>query len=239
MDDCYHEHCENLRMLNQGVNAVKKTLREHIAANDEHRVIIFTRIFSLIVDSWTEVRLFKLVSEYNAFSDNEKKKLFSPFTKVENKWLFALEWSFCKRFGINDPSLINSHPEGIKYEKIKQTIKKDLIESRLIRNRVAHGQWRVAFNKKITRVNHDITKSLKQDNILRIQFRLVLFDALAQIIQDLAVSQTAFVKNFDSNYKVIENQRQNLEYISYEKYRQKLIEKREKSKKIKESQTQN
>jgi len=102
----------------------------------------------------------------------------------------------------------------------------ELVESNQSRNRIAHGQWQFAFNNDLLGINKDLTAKLRKENIVKLQLRLKMFINLAQIIHDLAVSKTTFTRDFDRNYRIVEEQKQNFHNRNYEDYRKKMIMKR-------------
>jgi hypothetical protein len=229
VENNYQEHCENLRMLEQGYVAVERTLKGYISKRDKHRTIAFTRLLSLIIDSWIEVRLMKLLHELNAYSEIEKQKILHART-FEDQWLKALEVAYNKAFLLNDNSP-ESKTAIMQYFSLKNAIIGDIKQSRELRNRIAHGQWRFAFNGDCTRLNLIITEKLEAQNILSLKFKLELFRILAQIIHDLAVSPETFSRDFEKNYRIILNQKRNGDQINYQKYIEKLALSYENSKK--------
>jgi len=106
-------------------------------------------------------------------------------------------------------------------------ISNDLLESNQLRNRISHGQWSYAFNNDLLGINESLTRQLRQENIVKLQLRLKMFISLAQIIHDLAVSKPTFERDFDRNYRKIEDQKRNFHSRDYDDYKNKMILKRE------------
>lgn len=226
----YKQHCENLRTLQKAIEIVQRNLRECISLDESDQVFVYTKILSHLVNSWVEVRLMKLIYECGAFSDSEKTKIIAS-KKLESKWVTALNIAFCKSFGVSGPKKIRSQTivpftARSQYEALLLIIKNDLLDSNRIRNKIAHGQWRFAFNEEFTAINGELTKTLTQENILKLQFRLAMFKSLAQIINDLAVPKSTYQRDFDANFKIIEEQRRNAKTTDYEEYKQKMVAKK-------------
>ena len=238
MANLYKQHCENLRELEQAIEIVERNLRQAISLNLLQQVFVYTKILSHLVNTWAEVRLMKLVYECGAFSDSEKMKIVGR-KELEQKWVEALNKAFCKAFNVSAPSKINKQttvPFTAKSQReaLLSIIKNDLLDSCSIRNRIAHGQWVFAFNTELTAVNEELTKKLAGENILKLQFRHAMFKSLVQIIHDLAVSKATFQRDFDRNYKIIEEQRRNSQLTDYEIYKQKMIARKTKGLQLKE-----
>lgn len=231
MSNFYKQHCENLQSLEQATKTVQRTLREYTSIEEEKNAYVYTKILSYLVNSWIEVRLMKLVYECGAFDDSEKSKIIKG-GNLEKKWKTALDIAFCKAFSVNQPKNIKTQttvPFSAKsqYDALLDIIKVDLLESSSIRNRIAHGQWLHAFTNDMMRINGTLTSKLRKENILMIQCRLAMFKSLAQIIHDLAVSKPTFQRDFDTNYKRIEEQRRNFRNIDYDSYKKNMIHKKE------------
>ena len=223
----YRQHCENLTMLEKGIKTVQRTLRDYISNDDVSRSYVYTRILSHLVNSWIEVRLMKLVYTRGAFTDSEKMKIIDSRNSLERKWITALNWAFCNAFGLINPRDINeiNLPTQTfeQYSKLLEIIRGDLVPTFSIRNRIAHGQWKYAFTSNLKNINYPFTNKLKKENILVLQYRLRMFKSLAQVIHDLAVSTSTFQRDFNNNFKKIENHKKNSNQSDYEKYKRKMI----------------
>jgi len=182
---------------------------------------------SHLINTWAEVRVLKLIYETDAFSDIEKQKIIQT-NSLNNRWEVALTIAFCKAYNIPDHKKIGkaNYTPRIRYYALLDLINDDLLKSYQLRNRIAHGQWKYAFNNDLLDINRDLTGELRQENIVKLQLKLKMFISLAQIIHDLAVSTPTFERDFDTNYKKIEEQKRNFHNRSYEDYKQKMIEKR-------------
>jgi hypothetical protein len=172
----------------------------------------------------------KLIYEIGAFAGAEKTRIIAC-DALEKKWTKALDIAFCKAFNVSNPKYVSKQttvPYSAKtqYSALSSIIKTDLLESNSIRNRTAHGQWKYAFTNDMLKINGALTGKLKKENILKVQFRLAMFKSLAQIIHDLAVSKPTFERDFNANYKRIEEQRRNSLTADYNSYKEKMIAKK-------------
>jgi len=226
MKSYYEEHCENLRMIDQAIKTVQRTLRDYISKDEETNIYIYTKILSHLINTWAEVRILKLIYEIDAFSDIEKQKIIQT-DSLNKRWEMALTIAFCKAYNISNKKINNAnYTQRMRYNALLDLISNDLLESYQLRNRIAHGQWKYAFNNELLDINAELTKELRKENIVKLQLKLRMFKSLAQIIHDLAVSTPTFERDFDTNYRKIEEQKRNFHNRSYEDYKQKMIEKR-------------
>ncbi|HCW54752.1 MAG TPA: hypothetical protein DG753_13685, partial [Clostridium sp.] len=70
------------------------------------------------------------------------------------------------------------------------------------RNRIAHGQWIIAFNNVLSDFSSEITKELNKDNYILLIQKLDIFKEIAFMINNLVAStlKKQFKNNFDEYY---------------------------------------
>lgn len=227
MKTLYEAHCENLRMVGQAIKTVQMTLRNYISKEEDKNVDVYTKILSHLINTWAEVRILKLIYENSAFSDSEKQQIINA-NGLNERWKKALTIAFCQAYSISNHSKIDFAPytPRMRYNALLNLIDSDLLRSSQLRNRISHGQWKYAFNNDLSDINDSLTRELRKENIVTLQLKLKLFESLSQIIHDLAVSKPTFERDFDKNFKVVEEQKRNYHNRSYDKYGEKMIEKR-------------
>jgi len=230
MKTYYKQHCENLRMIEKAITSVQRMLREYIRKDQPMNVYIYTKLLSHLINSWAEVRALKLIYEKAAFSDAEKLKLIKC-DQLDARWILLLTISFCKSYKIL-PRKLDSVETPItartRYKMLSELAQNDLLESSQLRNRIAHGQWKYAFNKDMLEINQQLTMRLRQENIVKLQLKYKMFKSLAQIIHDLAVSRPTFERDFDKNFRKLEGQKANFHGRKYDDYKNMLIARRQK-----------
>ena len=113
----------------------------------------------------------------------------------------------------------------VRYNELKNLISSDLLPSIEIRNRIAHGQWKIAFTNNLRNTSSPLTGQLRLENIVLLQLKKKLLIGLSSLIHDLAVSPLTFERDFDKNYKLIEQNKRNLHKRDFCLYKQKMIDK--------------
>lgn len=212
-------------MLENAISAVQLSLKDSIRKNEKAKVDAFTRLLAHLVSSWIEVRVLKLIYEPNAFRDDQIKEMLK--IKVLNeRWKKALLFSYSKSFKISDPSQIQDK----RYEYLANLINLDFLESNQVRNRLAHGQWKYAFNNELTAINLDLTEKIENENIMKLQIKLNIFKDIAQIIHDLTVSKPTFERDFNIYFNRVKENKNHYEKKNYERYKKILIRSHEKHK---------
>ncbi len=237
MDILYPQHCENLRLIGSAIKCIERNLRNSISKEEETYINIHTKILSHLINSWAEVRILKLVyentafkyspeySKYDAFTDAEKREIIKQ-ASLDQRWRMALNISFSKAYKISIKDIDNiavSFSARTKYAALLEILRSDLLGSSELRNRIAHGQWKYALNSNLLSINTDLTGKLNVENIVKLQLKLKMFKSLAQIIHDLAVSKPTFERDFDKNFRKIEEQKRNFHNRKYGDYKEKMV----------------
>ncbi|HII92125.1 MAG TPA: hypothetical protein HA262_08170 [Methanosarcina sp.] len=233
MNSYYYEHCENLKVLEKAISSVEVTLKYSIRKEETIKVDVYTKILAFLVNSWTEVRIIKLIYEINAFTEDEIKTVIGSGS-LEKRWKKTLEIAYYKSFQNDASNPINKN----RYDSLIDIITEHLKSSAEVRNRLAHGQWKYAFNNKLLDINQDLTRMINDDNYLKISLRYKIFKDLSQMIHNLAVSTPTFKRDFDCIYNRITEKQQQLHNKKYEDFANFLISKEMKYKQSKkESKT--
>lgn len=222
----YIHHCQNLKEIENAINLVEIDLRRYISAEKDAHVYRYTKILSYLITCWTEVRVLKLTFERNAFTPTEIDSILK--CSLENKWVSTLEIAISKAYNINRNGNISNQLDftaRARYNEIVTLIKNDLVPSIEIRNRIAHGHWLIAFTNDLKNKSEDLTRQIRTENIVTLQLKKKLLSGLSQLIHDLAVSPSTFERDFDRNYRLIEQNKRNLHKRNYQVYKKKMVEK--------------
>ena len=224
----YKFHVENLRSIEIALSNAAISARKSISQKNNPATQSFIRLYAFLLGAWAETRLHKLINESGAFSDEEKTKIFSQGTHLD-QWIKIVEVSFRKYYKITKSDLNEKtlpHSAFHKLNTIRDILDGDLRLIIEVRNKLAHGQWVYPLNSSCTDVESNKYALINKENIMSLQFKRALLSTVADIIHDLVVSIPTFHRDFDSHYKNIVNIRNNLSCRTYTDYQHALIEKR-------------
>jgi hypothetical protein len=73
-------------------------------------------------------------------------------------------------------------------QELKRLIRQYIVEPSLLRNKVAHGQWKIALNRDNTAENHDLTNALNSLDIVTILRWFKIHKHISQIVEVLIES---------------------------------------------------
>ncbi len=226
----YKFHCSNLRKISASIKLIQRDLRESISTKNSKNEFLYTRLLSQLVSTWIETRLNKLIEEPSCYVDAEKKLIRKQRTQMD-KWMTALNISVCKANSLAFSNKIRVIEKNLpfieksKYKEIKEVIKKDLLSSTQIRNKLAHGQWEYAFLSDFSSIDPEITKNIRMENIVTIQLKMKMFETLTNIIHDLVASPSTYNRDFNSNHKKLMSQKNNFHGRDYSSYKESMINK--------------
>jgi len=222
----YEFHVANLHAIEIALDKVALTLREAIAKNDFKMIASFMRLFALLLASWAECRLNKLLFEPKGFTESERSGITAKGIQIE-RWLAAIDTAFRKHYNIPNAVLSFAtlpHSAWSRYESVVQLVNIDLRPIIELRNKLAHGQWAFPLNDDGNDVAQAQMDALRVENLLSLQFKKSLISSLSGIVNDLVVSRPAFERDFDQHYQLIVQTKRNLVKRSYTTYANKKQE---------------
>ena len=215
-------------MIESAITQIGLSLKEEISYKNSINVDIYTRILAQLVNSWIEVRLFKIINEEYAFTDREIRDILAN-KSLNEKWKCALTSSYLKAYNVKSSDKIND----IRYSTLISLIASEILGSNQLRNKLAHGQWKYAFNGNVTSINQKMTNKILNENIMKLQIKMNIFRYISQIIHDLAISKPTFERDFNTYYNRIRENQQQYDNKDFAKWKKNLISKQEKGKNLK------
>lgn len=216
----YKFHVANLRSVDTALQRIALSLRAAVSKDDHKNIDVFTRLYALLLGTWAECRLSKLLYEPCAFTDVERDAVRDVETHLE-RWQRVVEIAYRKHYEIKKATLTSktlSHSAFTRYQAIVDLLNDDLCFVITLRNKLAHGQWIYPLNDSGDDVAQEQMDSLREENVLSLQYKRSIIDSLLNAVSDLTLSKTTFERDFDNHYRRVEQTRQRLENVSYEKY---------------------
>ncbi|MFV5550385.1 hypothetical protein VXQ35_15145 [Acinetobacter oleivorans] len=191
--DNHHHHfykaaCSNVKetgknysILNKSINSLitkHPLIHGQLTTSCQKEIKLLTKLAILAYTAHTEALFLKLIYTHNGFTKDEINQILKT-QKKENiimAWKKAFEISARKSIGKKS----NFFPNSIK--KINNIIDTHLKEPSELRNKIAHGQWVVAFNSKNSEINGDLTLKIEKISIVDINKWLRVFKTLSELI---------------------------------------------------------
>jgi hypothetical protein len=221
--ELYRFHCENLRRVSTGMDRIAAASRRAIATSDSTTLTSLIRLYALLVGTWAECRLKKLLYEPSGFSNADRAVIRGGMPQYD-KWCTTVELAFRKHYGVKNAELNSSSlpfTAAARYAESLKLLKTELRPLIELRNSFAHGQWAYFLTNDEEDVNTDQMSAFKKENLLTLQYKRDLLTHLADLVNDLVVSK-AFDRDFDFHYKLIAHARDRLANQDYSEYEVRL-----------------
>lgn len=176
-------HTDNLKELKTAWKIVNRSINSALVKNDHITADIHTKTLALIYCCIVEASFSKNILTPHAFNILE---IFQIKRASKNNllagWKKALELALRK---INAQK--SNHIPNVS-RKIYELIDTYVLEPSVIRNKLAHGQWHTALNRKNNALNSDLTSQINGLNVIDLVKHQKAFEKLNQIFEDIIES---------------------------------------------------
>lgn len=222
----YRAHVKNLRAVNTALERVFRELNGSLARGDHITADAFLKTGMLLLGGWAENRLRKLIYEPHGFSPAEQTAIRGSNSQLD-AWKVALELGFRKRYAVPNAQLLTALPITPRsyYRTLFEVIEgelKPIVESR---NKLAHGQWARALNSDGDDFSQMHMVLINGENAHTVKCKKRILESLARLIHDLVAGNHAFERDFDDNFRNLENAKRDILRRSYNDWLQSMQEK--------------
>ena len=193
---------ENVRALNRAWTHLLRTINRELSNDNLDSAASHTKALALIFCTWSEASFLKLIHTPHCFELDEIRQIKTLSSRnIVQGWLKCLELGLAR---VSKTSKSNYIPNISKsVERIIQTY---VDEPRLLRNKIAHGQWAIALNRKNDMKNEELTKKIHELNVIDLAIWKEAFSCLNNIIECLIESpDRAFHRDYWYEVAKIEN----------------------------------
>ena len=190
----FQAQTRNVRSLNQAITQINRAINHSLRASDTTSANVQTKILALVFSAWAEARFSKLIHTPYGFKLNEIRQI----KIIQKRYGLEQGWEKCLQLALRKVSPVSKGSEiPNKRQAISRIIKTYIIEPSLLRNKIAHGQWRVALNRDNDAENPEFTAKLEKLDVIAVTIWLKSYEFLARIIEDLIESPTrAFRRDY-------------------------------------------
>ncbi|MGN7503712.1 MAG: hypothetical protein ACTHPO_12090 [Alphaproteobacteria bacterium] len=222
-------HSKNLSSLDSALLHTALAAKEAIRLRQHKQVTIFNRMYALTLGAWAEVRLLKLLYDTGGFPVVIRRQVEASDTLYE-RWEMCIEKAFEHKY--NRPTDSLPKTAKLRYELIIKYLETHLKPTITIRNKLAHGQWIYPLNCDLSSVEESAKASLEQQNIMILQYKKNMLNAIASVIHDLVVSRPTFERDFDKHFQKVDDIERDISTRTYKSYVKELIKRFERGKQI-------
>ncbi|MFP2516516.1 hypothetical protein [Buttiauxella agrestis] len=190
----FQSQTKNVKELDRAWRIAKISLNLALKNDRVAEARIHTKTLALIYSAWTEALFSKLIHTPYGFELTEIENI-KNIKGMENKWRRCLKLAKAKVLSV--PTFNSVHLSSA--ELYIKTLIIDYVKTPSeLRNRIAHGQWVVAFQgNSVTDISSDLTLAISELDVVTLDNLKMGFQGLADIIEAMIESpNNAFVKDY-------------------------------------------
>jgi|GEM_PF-583016 len=182
------------RIINRILKASNPPDSNEIELLDLEVIEYLTKSYFIIYSSYTEAMLLKLLYLPNSYTPDEVGNILDlKKNNIISAWLRAIDIALNK----NTLPVNGVVTKEDCNRKLKSITEKYLKEPSLLRNKLVHGQWSVAYNSKLLAIESDTTRKIAEIDYVKIDVWFQIFNMFADILTQLIQSPD---KGFPSQY---------------------------------------
>lgn len=182
----YASLCQNCKTAVRAWKLSKRVLNDLLRRNKQTEAEDQTKVLALLYCSMAESFFYKILYTPNALSLSEIENV----KDITNRNGIVEGWKKCISYGLDkvNASLIPGYDRSIIEQRLIELCEKYIYDPSLIRNKIAHGQWKEAFNRKLTGNQTQITQKLQTLSTTFLEANQFALTAIAQMVTDLLAS---------------------------------------------------
>lgn len=181
--DVFAAQTENVRALEQAWKHINKTINAAYSSGDNSTAEIHTKLLAQVYCAFAEAVFSKVIHTPDGLTLNEISQVKSRGKKnIVEAWKKCVELSLQKVQGKSSGHIANTR------QKIESLIDQYIYDPSLLRNKIAHGQWKVALNSNNSKVNPALTVKVQAINVVDLYRHKEAFQSLFRIVEDIIES---------------------------------------------------
>lgn len=182
-DDVFGAQTENVRALEQAWKHVNKSINAAYSCGDISSAEIHTKLLAQVYCAFAEAVFSKVIHTPNGLTLDEISQV-----KSKGKKNIVEAWKKCVGLALRKVEGNSSGHVANTQKKIFSLIDAYVYDPSLLRNKIAHGQWRVALNSNNTKVNQGITTKVNAVTVVDLYRYKEAFQSLFRIVEDIIES---------------------------------------------------
>ena len=182
--EIFKAQTENVRSLEKAWKHLLRTINEELVSDNLVSVAVHTKLLALVFCAWSEANFQKLIHTPHSLEIDEINQVKDIASKnIVDGWIKCLDLGLSQVLKIPKSNYI----PNIK-QSVKRIINTYVSEPRLLRNKIAHGQWVIALNRKNDAKNENLTKQINEIDVVKLSIWKEAYLSLSKIIECLIES---------------------------------------------------
>ena len=180
----FRAQTENVREIIKTWNHVQRTINHDLVYDNLTSASAHTKLLALVFCAWSEANFSKLIHTPYGLELDEIQQI-----KNLVKGNIVDGWLKCLELGLHQ---VSKTPKSNYIPNIKQAVER-LIENyiqepRVLRNKIAHGQWKIALNRENNNTNNELTDQIKNIDVVQLNIWREAHQGLSNIMEALIES---------------------------------------------------
>ncbi len=182
MLEIYRASVENVKELKRNRKKINQLVNQSIRTKSPDFIKALTKTYALIYSSFAETCFLKMIHTPYGFSDDLIQQITSQ-RNLANQWNKCLELAFQQILNMKNMGEVQN-----KKQTLERLINKYIIEPSQLRNKIAHGQWKVALNTENTKTNTETTNKINSIDFVKVDILFLVYEKISQALEDLIES---------------------------------------------------
>ena len=188
----YQAQVENTRSLNSSMSHVHRAVNQAFRSNDEALATTFTKTYALLFCAWTEANFSKVIHTPYGFCTAEIDQI-----KMAKNHGISKSWEKAVELGLRHLDAKRGNFKPNTQKKLYELIESHVFEPSTLRNKLAHGQWKLALNRENNHVEQVMTQNITDLDIVKIQSWREGHKIISEAVETLIESpKKAFPRNW-------------------------------------------
>lgn len=211
----------NARSLKTTLRQVHRCVNDALRSNDQARVSAFTKTYALLFCSWAEANFSRIIHTPYGFEIDEIAQI--QAAKGEG---IAAAWKKAVELGLRHLDAKRGNFQPNTKQKLSEVIELHVFDPSLFRNKLAHGQWSVALNRRNDSVEADRTAQIAALTVVQVSSWIRGHELMAEAVEALIESpRKAFMRDWYQYVVDLEASIIAAEQRTLQEHVQKLLEK--------------
>jgi hypothetical protein len=182
MLEIYKASVENVKELKKNRKNINQLVNQSIRNKSTDFITTLTKTYALVYSSFAETCFLKMIHTPYGFSDELIRQIMSQ-RNLADKWTKCLNLAFQQIQNMENIGEVQN-----KKQALDRLIKKYILEPSQLRNKIAHGQWKIALNSENTATNSETTTKINTIDFVQVDVLFQVYEKISQAVEDLIES---------------------------------------------------
>jgi len=208
--DLVNIHRNNLKSIQKAITAVNRTHNNSI--RNQNKELQYSSLYVLLIMwvAWLETSLDLILWNNICIEEKIRKEVYLCRSLTES-WKYLIVYLFRFHYFSNRKRPLNEITLGrtnyFRYLTIIELLEDEIDKTILLRNRLAHGQWKVALNTEKNDINDEATALLNTIGRTDLIINRNIIRNFVINVSNLAHSKKHFEKQYDNRMLRIDETR--------------------------------